>query len=125
MLSFFKKQKEKFNYANIITKLIIAVSAVSFIETAFSPYKFNTAEYFNSAVKRVMLLGLDPDDGLVVTLVDGRKITIAWENMSTETETSEAMLQRIRNVSIVLKSNAARGLKHFNAMAADRVTMSE
>lgn len=85
----------------------------------------NTAEYFNSAVKRVMLLGLDPDDGLVVTLVDGRKITIAWENMSTETETSEAMLQRIRNVSIVLKSNAARGLKHFNAMAADRVTMSE
>jgi len=48
MLSFFKKQKEKFNYANIITKLIIAVSAVSFIETAFSPYKFNTAEYFNS-----------------------------------------------------------------------------
>lgn len=85
----------------------------------------NTAEYFNSAVKRVMLLGLDPDDGLVVTLVDGRKITIAWENMSTETETSEAMLQRIRNVSIALKSNVARGLKHFNAMAADRVTMSE
>ena len=48
MLSFFKTRSDKFNYTNIVIKLIISVAAVSFFETAFSPYDFNTAEYFNS-----------------------------------------------------------------------------
>lgn len=85
----------------------------------------DTKTYFNSAVKRVSQLGMDPDDGLIVTLVDGREITIAWDNMATEKEISEGMMERIRNVSRVLRSSIAEGHRHINAMAPDRVTTSE
>ncbi|MBQ9694176.1 MAG: FtsQ-type POTRA domain-containing protein [Kiritimatiellae bacterium] len=85
----------------------------------------DTSRFFNSAVKRVTLLGIDPEDGLRVTLLDGRKIDIAWENMATETEVSEGMVRRLRNVAHVLKSSTAVGKKHFNAMAIDRTSMSD
>lgn len=80
---------------------------------------------FNSAVKRVTLLGANPDDGLRVTLADGRKIEIAWDKMASETATSEDMIRRLRNISRVLKSPTSAGKMHINAMAIDRVSISE
>lgn len=85
----------------------------------------DTSAYFSSAVKRVTLLGIDPDDGLLVSLYDGRKIAIAWENMASETEVSDAMKRRLANVRDTLRSSAAAGKLHFNAMASDRVSVSD
>jgi hypothetical protein len=85
----------------------------------------DTTKFFPSAVKRVSLLGIDPDDGLKVTLVDGRKIDIAWDGMATETAISEGMVDRLHKIARVLRSSAAEGMTHFNAMAPDRVTVSE
>ena len=85
----------------------------------------DTKVYFPSAVKRVSLLGIDPEDGLKVTLVDGRKVDIAWDDMATETAISEGMVLRLRNVSRTMRSSAAAGKTHFNAMSPDRVTVSE
>ncbi len=48
MLSFFKKKLKDLSCKKIIVKVILAIIAVSFFETAFSPYLFNTADYFNS-----------------------------------------------------------------------------
>lgn len=48
MLNYFEKRIRSFTYSDIISKLIISIIAVSFYETAFSQYNFNTAEYFNS-----------------------------------------------------------------------------
>ena len=48
MFRFIEKRIKAFTYSDIISKLIIAVIAVSFCETAFSQYNFNTADYFNS-----------------------------------------------------------------------------
>ncbi len=48
MLNFFKKRLVNLTYTNIISKLMLAFLAVSFVGTAFSPYEFDTAEYFNS-----------------------------------------------------------------------------
>ncbi len=78
-----------------------------------------------SGVARVTLLSADPEDGLRVTLHDGREIKIAWPNMSTETEISEAMVKRLQRVAIVMRDPATVGLMHFNAMAEDRVAGSE
>lgn len=85
----------------------------------------DTAEFLPSAVKRVSLLGIHPEDGLKVTLVDGRKIDLAWDDMATETEISEDMVDRLRKVALVLRSPSVEGKTHFNAMAPDRVTVSE
>lgn len=85
----------------------------------------DTKVYFPSAVKRVFLLGIDPEDGLKVMLVDGRKVDIAWDDMATETAVSEAMVSRLRNVARTMRSSAAEGKTHFNAMSPDRVTVSE
>ena len=48
MSSFIKEKLQQLSYTNIVTKLLISIIAVSFLETAFSPYKFNTPEFFNS-----------------------------------------------------------------------------
>lgn len=48
MTDFFKEKLQSLSCKNIVTKLIIAIIAVSLFETAFSPYDFNTAEYFIS-----------------------------------------------------------------------------
>lgn len=85
----------------------------------------DTEKFFPSAVKRVSLLGVSPEDGLKVVLVDGRKIDIAWDNMATEKAVSEDMCVRLRSVARVLRSSVVDGKTHFNAMAADRVTASE
>jgi cell division septal protein FtsQ len=85
----------------------------------------DASAYFNSAVKRVTLLGIDPDDGLLILLHDGRKIAIAWENMASETAVSEAMVKRLENVRAALRSSASAGKLHFNAMASDRVSVSD
>jgi hypothetical protein len=85
----------------------------------------DTEKFFPSAVKRVSLLGVSPEDGLKVVLVDGRKIDIAWDNMATEKAVSEDMCVRLRSVARVLRSSVVEGKTHFNAMAADRVTASE
>ncbi len=81
----------------------------------------------SSEIKSVALLGNmnDPDDGLLVTLLDGRQITIAWPKMSMETEPSEAMHKRLQRLSVVMSDPATAGLTHFNAMAEDRIAGSE
>lgn len=48
MYNYLKEKFSKATYKNIITKLLIAVIAASLIETAFSPYAFSSADYFNS-----------------------------------------------------------------------------
>ncbi len=51
MSSILKKLKSRFEYVTyqgVVLKLIIAITAVSFFETAFSPFEFNTPEYFNN-----------------------------------------------------------------------------
>ncbi len=80
---------------------------------------------YTSSVKRVTQLSPDPEDGLLVSLYDGRKITIAWPKMATETEISEAMTKRLQRVAVVMRDPATVGLTHFNAMAEDRVAGSE
>ncbi len=79
----------------------------------------------SSGIKSVALLSQEPDDGLLVTLRDGRKITIAWANMSTETTISESMRVRLQRLATVMRDPATAGLTHFNAMAEDRVAGSE
>lgn len=86
----------------------------------------NTPAYrLPSSIRRVSLLGNDPEDGLRVTLADGRRVDMAWENMGREREPSEGMLRRLRNVGMVLRSPVNAGKKHFNAMAKDFVAVSE
>ena len=49
LMSLFLKEKLlNLSCKNIVIKLIIALTAVSLFETAFSPYDFDTAEFFNS-----------------------------------------------------------------------------
>lgn len=76
-------------------------------------------------VARVFLLSDDPADGLRVTLRDGRKIVIAWPGMATETGASDAMLRRLANVATALRQPSLAGKRHFNAMAADAVSVSD
>jgi hypothetical protein len=45
--------------------------------------------------------------------------------MATETEISEDMVDRLRKVALVLRSPSVERKTHFNAMAPDRVTVSE
>ncbi len=78
-----------------------------------------------SSIKKISQLSNDTEDGLLVALVDGRKIKIAWPGMSSETGISEEMVQRLQNVAMLLKNPLMVGQKHFNAMAPDRVAVSE
>ena len=78
-----------------------------------------------SSIRNIMLLSGDVDDGLVVTLADGRRITISWPGMSTEKELNDGMLKRLRNLGKTLRAPVSANMKHFNAMAPDRVTASE
>lgn len=48
MTDFFKEKLRSLTCKNVVTKLIIAIIAVSIFETAFSPYDFNTSEFFIS-----------------------------------------------------------------------------
>lgn len=77
------------------------------------------------SVARVFLLSDDADDGLAVTLRDGRKIDIAWPNMARERGASDAMLRRLANVGRALRSPALEGKTHFNAMAPNAVSVSD
>lgn len=86
----------------------------------------NRPEYrLPSSIRRVSLLGTEPEDGLRVTLADGRRVDVAWEGMGREREPSEGMLRRLRNVGTVLRSPVNAGKRHFNAMAKDFVAVSE
>lgn len=78
-----------------------------------------------SGIRRVSLLGNDPEDGLAVALADGRRLIMAWEGMGSERETSEGMLRRLRNLGMALRSPVNDGKRHFNAMAKDFVAVSE
>lgn len=81
-----------------------------------------------SSIRSIALLGMNVDDGLRVTLRDGRKIDIAWEGMASEkrlSEPSEPMLRRLRNLKQTLNDSLLEGRTHFNAMAPSRVTISE
>lgn len=78
-----------------------------------------------SAIRSISLLGTSVDDGLRVLLRDGRKIDIAWDGMSTEKSLSEAMLRRLRNLRQTLNEPSLEGRTHFNAMAPDRIAISE
>ncbi len=78
-----------------------------------------------SSSRRVTLLGSDPEDGLLATLADGRRLTVAWEGMGHEREPSEGMLRRLRNLGVALRSPVNEGKRHFNAMAKDFVAVSE
>ncbi len=77
------------------------------------------------SIRRVTMQGVEPDDGLLVTLADGRKVTIAWEGMATEREPSEGMMRRWRNVMKLLRDPRMEGKRHLNAMAIDRVAVSD
>ena len=48
MQGFLKNKLNELTCKNIVTKLIIAIIAVSLYETAFSPYTFNTTEFVTS-----------------------------------------------------------------------------
>ncbi len=48
MTSYLQEKFKDMSLKSIVTKIIIAIIAVSLIETAFSPYNFDTAEFFNS-----------------------------------------------------------------------------
>lgn len=48
MLEFIKSRLQKATYKNVISKIILSIITVSFFTTAFSEYKFDTADYFNS-----------------------------------------------------------------------------
>ncbi len=77
------------------------------------------------SIKRISQLSNDSEDGLLITLMDGRKIKIAWPGMSSETGISEDMVKRLQNVALLLRNPLMIGQKHFNAMAPDRVAVSE
>lgn len=78
-----------------------------------------------SGVRRVTLLGNDVEDGLRVFLADGRRLTLAWDDMARERKPSEGMLKRIRHLNKALREPLNEGKKHFNAMAEDAVAVSE
>lgn len=78
-----------------------------------------------SSIRRVTLLGSDPEDGLAVALADGRRLEVAWEGMGREREASEGMLRRLRNLGVALRSPVNEGKRHFNAMARDFIAVSE
>lgn len=48
MISFFKNKLKALTYSDVMSKIIIAVVALSFFITSFSPYSYNTADFFNS-----------------------------------------------------------------------------
>ncbi len=77
------------------------------------------------SIRRVTMQGTEPDDGLLVTLADGRKVIIAWEGMATERAPSEGMMRRWRNVMKLLRDPRMEGKRHLNAMALDRVAVSD
>ena len=52
-----------------------------------------------SRIRRITLLGSHPDDGLLISLYDGRKIEIAWDGMSDETGFSDGMLKRLEQLA--------------------------
>lgn len=81
--------------------------------------------HLSGSVERVFLLSDDADDGLAVTLRDGRKIDIAWPDMARERGASDAMLRRLANVGRALRSPALEGKRHFNAMAPNAVSVSD
>ncbi len=78
-----------------------------------------------SSIKRISQLSNDTEDGLLVSLVDGRQIKIAWPGMSTERNFSEDMVGRLQKVALLLRDPLLVGQKHFNAMAPDRIAVSE
>ena len=78
-----------------------------------------------SRIRRVTLLGSDPDDGLLVSLYDGRKIEIAWDGMAVEQGFSDAMLKRLENLGKLLRDPRLSGKRHFNATASDRIAVSD
>ncbi len=78
-----------------------------------------------SSVQKVSLLSLDPEDGLVVRLEDGRRIEIAWDGMGSEQRPSEGMYSRLAHLAKVMRAPVNAGKKRFNAMAGDRIAVSE
>lgn len=76
-------------------------------------------------VRAVSFLYTDADDGLVMTLGDGRRIVIAWPGMAGEEAPQEGMYRRLTNVAMALRNPHLAGKRHFNAMAADAVTVSD
>ena len=60
MLNILKERLKALTYHDIISKLILSIIAVSFAETAFSPFEFDTADFFNSVSfgKYMLFVGL-------------------------------------------------------------------
>ncbi len=78
-----------------------------------------------SRIRRITLLGSHPDDGLLLSLYDGRKIEIAWDGMSDETGFSDGMLKRLEQLAKLLRDPLLSGKRHFNAMAEGRIAVSD
>lgn len=78
-----------------------------------------------SRIRRITLLGSHPDDGLLISLYDGRKIEIAWDGMSDETGFSDGMLKRLEQLAKLLRDPLLSGKRHFNAMAEGRIAVSD
>lgn len=74
-------------------------------------------------LQRVTLLGETPDDGLLLTLSDGKRVEIAWENMGCESGYSEAMLARLKNLRTFLSDPQMSRARRLNAMARDRIAV--
>lgn len=78
-----------------------------------------------SRIRRITLLGSHPDDGLLLSLYDGRKIEIAWDGMGEETGFSDGMLKRLEQLAKLLRDPLLSGKRHFNAMAEGRIAVSD
>ena len=72
MPTFLKEKLQNASCRNVFTKLFIAIIAVSLIETAFSPYDFNTAEFFNSINFAFHLLGVVCVFAILFFTLDGK-----------------------------------------------------
>ena len=78
-----------------------------------------------SRIQRVTLLGNHPDDGLLLSLADGRRVMIAWEGMADESGFADGMLRRLEAVARLLRDPLLEGKRNFNAFAPDRVAVSD
>ncbi|MEG1480198.1 MAG: FtsQ-type POTRA domain-containing protein [Kiritimatiellia bacterium] len=52
-----------------------------------------------SNIRSVRLIGSDPEDGLLVVLADGRRITIAWQAMERAHAITPYMIERLRELN--------------------------